>query len=573
MLSKAGIQGASRNPCDTSGAGAASVTMIRKDGIGEAGVAANHYVNQHQQRDGHQFRSTDRLLDSNPASPSIYGSGHHQWHLQQDVPLQHQHRQSLPSNPRPRESIDTATTQTSPAKYILRTLSSTPPEFFDHQHKQQHHEHQRRDLDGGNFGNRCAETSASAAAVVFNSGSLQRNRRSSASPSLISSLISSFTTSHHHLNRDRNHDHPNLNHEKASSGSCEYDDPVLSGGIRHHGLEMMERRGGPGNRVVTFDLPQSSSSLSSSSKSSLPYLDSRLHQGPGSGNPLPQPVLRRYSLSGGSLMPISSSTSCLISQSSLPSMDVIGSSASHHLLDRDHMTTAAAAGNYATLRPGGRKVTLTASPFHGNDPHHQRIPYHVDQERAFAVGDSGLCPVRGSISKVLTDQHFVQRSGSFVQENRHPVMMHQQRKLITHSDPHNQILLSNKTMMITTSSSPGRCNLSAVGGLPFYGSSRKAPECTQYMGANGLLVYPGVSPSSSASAGAFGTPIPAGSPSSSDAPTVMLHATHNGTAVASRQHQNRIKYSPDEGLGDERSEFGGGGDESVATSGINAITA
>lgn len=546
------------------------MTMIRNDGIGEAGVVANHYVNQHQQRDGHQFRSTDRLLDSNPASPSIYGSGHHQWHLQQDVPLQHQHRQSLPSNPRPRGSIVTATTQTSPAKYILRTLSSTPPEFFDHHHKQ--HQHQRRDLDGSNFGNRCAETSASGAAVVFNSGSLQRNRRSSASPSLISSLISSFTTSHHHLNRDRNHDHTNLNHEQASSGSCEYDDPALSGGIRHHGLEMMERRGVSGNRVVTFDLPQSSSS-----KSSLPYLDPRLHQEPGSGNPLPPPVLRRYSLSGGSLMPISSSTSCLISQSSLPSVDVIGSSPSHHLLDRDHMTTAATAGNYATLRPGGRKVTVTASPFHDNDPHHERIPYHVDQERAFAGGDSSLCPVRGSISKVLADQHFVPRSGSFVQENRPPVMMHQQRKLITNSDPHNQILLSNKTMMMTMSSYPGRCNLfpgnPASEGLPFYGSSRKEPECAQYMRANGLLVHPDVSPSSSASAAAFGTSIPAGSSSSSDASTVMLHATHSDTAVASRQHQSRIKYSPDEGLGDERCEFGGGGDEAVAASSSNAITA
>jgi hypothetical protein len=190
--------------------------------------------------------------------------------------------------------------------------------------------------------------------------------------------------------------------------------------------------------------------------------------------------------------------------------------------------------------------------------------------------------VSGSISKVLTDQHFVQRSGSFVQEHRPALQMmqqQQQRKLIANSDIHNQILLSNKTMMMTTAGSPGaRCNLlpgNLGEGLPFYGSSPKVPECTQYSGANGLPV------NSASSSMAFGTSIPACSLSSSGAHPAMLHATHNDPAAAAaaavvhemQQQQNRIKYSPDEGLGDERSEFGGGGDESVATSGANAITA
>ena len=546
--------------CDT------AATIRNGGGGGEGdglkrGTVANHYVNQHQQRQSHQFRSTDRLLDSSPASPSIH-AGHHQCHLQhqqQDLLQQEQERFLPSSNPRPRGSIVTATaaaTGLSPAKYVLRTLSSTPPEFFDHHHH-------------SNFPGYGSEETA-----VLNTGSLQRNRlmnpsdrvrRSSASPSLISSLISSFTSSHHHL-RDRNQQP--LNH-----WSAELFDPTSS-------LEMMERRGGGGgSRVVTFDLPPPSSGSQSSSKSSLLCLD-RHHQ--------PNASLRRYSLTGGSLLPASSSTSCLIFDSSIPAASVesnlqnhaavIGSSLSHHHLARadQRVGMQQQAGSYATLRLCGRKAT--ASPFLHNDHHQQRNLYQVDHDRAFTR--DGHCQMNGSSGKVLLDQHFVQRSGSFIDDKR-------QRKLITNSETANPILLSNSIM-----SSSSRCNVPSWQTSPIYGSSSKAPECTHNPAANGLLMHAGAGfdardhlPEKRGQTHAFTSPA-ASSSSSSGGVQDTTHNNRSGSACHPRhqmqQQPNRIKYSPDEGLGDERSEFevaaaggggGGGGDAATAAASGDAITA
>lgn len=542
------------------------------------GTVANHYVNQHQQRESHQFSSTDRLLDSSPASPSIY-TGHHQCHLQhQQQDVRQQQRFMPSSSPRPRGSIVTATsaaTGSSPAKYVLRTLSSTPPEFFDHHH-QQH--------SNSGFGNE-------EPAAFLNTGSLQRNRlmsstsdrsrRSSASPSLISSLISSFTNSHHHLRGDPSQP---VNH--GGNWSREFVDP----GPSSASLEMMERRGGAGgNRVVTFDLPPPPSSSTtigsggcgsqSASKSSLLFWDR--HQDPHAS-------LRRYSLSGVSLMPVSSSTSCLISDSSIPAASVesnlqnhaavIGSSSSHHHLARDHRAAAAAAANYATLRLAGRKATVTAFD---NDPR-QRNPYHFDHGRAFAEHD--FPHLNRSNGKLLLDQHFVQRSGSFVLEEKRQVMM--QGKQITNLDPANPILLSDSGRMMNPSPRclvlPSRSSDAST----IYGSSSKAPECSlNDSSANGLVMHAGLHDVDHEHEERHGqqkrayTSPPACSSSSSG---VVLDSTHNNGCHPLRhqlqQQPNRIKYSPDEGLGDERSEFevatagGGGGDDAAATSG-NAITA
>lgn len=442
----------------------------RRDGGGGRGedmkrqCVPNHYVNQHQERESHRFRSTDRLLESSPSSPSIY-AGHHQCHLQQQQ--QSSPRSAiLTSNPRPRGCIVTATAATtgvSPARYVLRTLSATPPEFPEHQRSYR-------------------ETAA-----VLHTGSLQRNhgviseRSAHRRSSLISSLISSFTNPHQHLRQ--------LNlPDQAASWTLEQDfaDPSL---------EMIERRTAGGNRVVTFDLPPTSPAGKSSS-----LLSSSLHP----ANPA---AVRRYSLSP--LMPTSSSTSCLIVdspehtnlQTNLQKQSaVIGSSPSHY------QTTAA----YATLRSGPGKAALTSNPLLDYDPHQRNLC----QSAAGGV-------VAATSSMLLSNEQRICL----------PDRLTRGQLYIDQSAPAQRSAVQEKRAL-----SKNQITNSTANPLLFADSEavHRVPSCGQQRHSSLFTSEPASSSSSS---------------------RMLQNADHQGQQDQQQEEKMGIKYSPDEGLGDERSEF------------------
>ena len=525
---------------------------------------ANHYGNQltttSRRMEGHQFCSTDRLLDSTPSSPSISAGHHHQGHLQH----QQRHQRLLQSsNPRAPTVTSVASSILFPssativmaatdahnansAKYLMRTLSAAQEaEFLDHQLQQEKNDFVHRSEVKGN-------TSS------LYGGSLQRNhsilrtmdRESSRIPgssSLISSLISSFTNSRHHL-KDRKHPVKHLNQTVMSNGLGDIsDDPSLS-------LELMERRVGEGNRVVTFDLPAASPN-SQASNSFMLYANHHMPLNPVMAGS----KARRYSLSGDSSMPASSSTSCLISDSSFPAIEtdfqkrnpsLIASSPSHHQLamDRTGLPIGSHSRNfYATLRPSSssssseRKGTIASNPL---------IDHYFHQVDGLSFKRSPAPTTTVPRYNVPSDQNWIQhmkqkqviRNASLTNANCVSTCF----PLNSTSHSNTGVLHSNEKT-VQSMDSCERKNTSNPND-PNALWTHKPFEARDYERSGRELQQQdphALRPSHIASSSGL----------LSDAKQSKQLSNHQQQQQQQQQEQNRIKYSPDEGLGDERSEF------------------